>query len=179
MKRSPRITAPFRLAFLEALSEGWSAVEAAQRTGISRRAFYRLREKDAGFAAAWDEAIIVGCERLEDELLRRSREGWDEDTFDGEGELVRRVRRKSPSDIYKLLAARKPEYRDGVQVTAIGGPVVMAGAELADGYQPTTLRDVVELAAGLGVLEQLGYVRADVIDGEAVEVPELTEATGG
>jgi hypothetical protein len=158
-----------KASFLEALACGWTVTHAAERTGTNKRRFYELREADEAFAAAWDDAIDQGTQVLEDELHRRAIEGWDEDSFDGDGKLVRRVRRYSPALLIFSLKARKPDvYRDNARVEVTGrdgGPM-----ELEAGYRPTTLADVVALARDLGIV--------DVVDGEAVEAPpELTDGT--
>jgi hypothetical protein len=52
--------------------------------------------------------------RLEDEAFRRAVEGYDEDTFDGEGNLIRRVRKYDNSTIQTLIKGRRPDkYREG------------------------------------------------------------------
>ena len=155
-----------RNLFLEALAAGWTVSHAAKRTGIARGRFYELREVDESFAAVWDEALESGTQVLENELHRRALEGWDEDSYDGDGNLVRRVRRYSPALLIFSLKARKPDvYRDNAHLTVSGpggGPI-----ELEAGYQPATLADVVRLAQELGVV--------DVVEGEAVDVLELEE----
>jgi len=66
---------------------------------------------------------------LEDELRRRALDGWDEDTFDGEGKLMRRVHRFSSSDLLTMLKARAPDrYRDNVQ--PLTGPVMIVLQEV-------------------------------------------------
>jgi hypothetical protein len=166
-RRTPAVPAEARDAFLEALAAGWTVKHAADRTGINKRRFYEVRDADESFADAWTEALEQGTEVLEDELRRRAVEGFDEDTFDGEGKLIRRVRRYSPALLIFSLKARRPEqYRDNavVQVTGPGGGPVQLDA----GAQPATLTDMIRLAGELGVLDRLGYSR-EAIDGEAVE----------
>lgn len=165
-----------RSKFLEALAAGWSVAHAAERAGFARQRFYEMREDDEAFASAWEEARERGIEVLEDELRRRALEGWDEETFGSDGQLLRRVRRYNPAYLIFALKAARPEvYRDNnvsrVEVTgANGGPV-----EMTAGYEPPTLADLVRLAGDLGVLDQLGYVRAETVDGDAAEVLELGE----
>lgn len=163
--RDPKAAA--RETFLTALRSGWTVKHAAQLAGVAPQRFYEARQDDESFADAWADAIEAGTQVLEDELHRRAVEGWDEDSYDGNGRLVRRVRRYSPALLIFSLKARRPEvYRDVVQrleLTGVnGGPV-----ELQAGFEPTTLADVVALARQYGVL--------DSIDGEAVEVAELEE----
>jgi hypothetical protein len=160
------VTARARDKFLEGLAAGWTVTHAAKRAGHDRRRFYEVRVDDESFAAAWDEANETGVQVLEDELHRRALEGWTEDTFDGDGKLIRRVQRYAPALLLASLRAKRPDlYGDNarVEVTgANGGPL-----EVAAGYQPPTLVDVLRLARELGLPE--------AVDGEAHEVSDLPQ----
>lgn len=162
-----------RETFLEALRAGWTVRHAAQHAGFHHGRAYELRGSDETFAEAWDEALEVGTQVLEDELRRRAVDGWDEDQYDGEGNLVRRVRRYSPALLIFSLKARRPDvYRDNarVEVTGANGGAI----ELDAGYRPTTLADVLALARDLGLAGA-----DDELDGEAVEDAELLELEEG
>lgn len=116
-RRQRRPTLAERDAFLVALADGWSVKSAAEKAGADRHRFYELRSDDEAFAEQWTEAYESATQMLEDELRRRSVEGWDEDTFDGDGKLLRRVRRMLPHDLHLQLKARRPEtYRDSARV---------------------------------------------------------------
>jgi hypothetical protein len=106
--------------FLKHLAAGWSVTAAANEAGVDRRRFYEFRADDEAFAAAWDEAWERGSDVLVDELHRRAL-GYDEETWDGEGNLVRRVRRYSDPSLIAALKARRPEeYRDNMRVEHSG-----------------------------------------------------------
>lgn len=172
-RRHPAVSAAARQAFLEALSAGWSVTHAAADAGAHRRRFYDLRDADANFGAEWDEAIVMGTEALEDEARRRAVDGWDEPVYQ-KGELVGHIRRYDSALIQFLLKKRDPSFRENarVEVTgARGGPV-----EVAAGYQPPTLADVVRLAGELGVLDSMGFTLTETVDGEAVEIAGDLEA---
>lgn len=135
--------------FLAALAEGWSVSSSSERAACDRHRFYELRAEDEAFAEKWAEAYEAATEMLEDELRRRSVEGWDEETFDGGGKLIRRVRRMLPHDLHLQLKARRPEvYRENARVDvraaglAIGGPIL----ESSLGRPVTGLSDVIALA---------------------------------
>jgi hypothetical protein len=101
--------------FLEALAAGWSVRHAAERAGRTFARFYELREADEDFAAQWAEAFEQGTQRLEDEATRRAVEGYDEETYDGEDKLIRRVRRYDSALLQQQLKRRRPEaYRESV-----------------------------------------------------------------
>ncbi len=116
-RRRGRIAKKDRVTFLEALAAGWAVRHAAKLAGHGFQRWYELRDTDEDFAAAWVEAIEQGTQRLEDEALRRAVDGYDEETFDGEGTLVRRVRRYDGALLQTLLKGRRPEkYREGAAV---------------------------------------------------------------
>lgn len=58
-----------RAGFLEALAETSSVTASAERSGLPLREAYKLRRKDAGFAAQWRAALLEGYDMLEIELL--------------------------------------------------------------------------------------------------------------
>jgi hypothetical protein len=116
-RRRGRLTREKCERFLEALRAGWTVTHAAERAGVHRRRFYEARDDDEAFAAEWSEAWEQGTDRLEDELKRRAFDGYDESTYDGAGELIRRVHRYDNTGLVKLLGARRPEkFRDGATV---------------------------------------------------------------
>jgi hypothetical protein len=153
-----------RDVFLAAVSEGWSATSASERAGADRKRFYELKAEDEAFAEQWAEAYEQATQMLEDELRRRSVEGWDEETFDGDGKLLRRVRRMLPHDLHLQLKARRPEvYRENARVDVRAG-IDLPSLESSLGRPVTSLKDVIERAQelGLGHLIGLDVVRDGV-----------------
>lgn len=70
------LTPEVRTRFVAALREGGNVRRAARAAGVGISAVYRLRKREARFAAAWDAAIAVGPRGGEpvlaaDEVLRR------------------------------------------------------------------------------------------------------------
>jgi len=63
--------------FLAVLSETCNVSEACRRSGVPMTVAYRRRKMDAGFRAAWLEAIAVGYQRLEALLLDRAFNGTE------------------------------------------------------------------------------------------------------
>jgi hypothetical protein len=58
--------------FLEELASTANVTAAAQAAGFSTTAVYKRRMRDAGFAAAWAEAIEQGYARIEAMLIARA-----------------------------------------------------------------------------------------------------------
>ena len=144
------ITAEERECFLARLAHGWSVTHAAQEAGHARQRFYELRDEEKAFADQWAHALDAGTEVLEDEARRRAVDGYDEETFDAEGRLLRRVRRYDGALLQLLLRGRRPEkYRDNASVE-VQTPAVF----------------VLESAFG----------EEEIVEGEATEEPGELEA---
>lgn len=97
-----------RRIFLDALGDGASITKAAERAGVTRISAYNHRESDPYFRLLWDDAIEAGTDRLEDEAMRRAKDGWDEPVY-YKGEPVGEVRKYSDRMLAFLLRARRPE----------------------------------------------------------------------
>ena len=113
--------------FLEALANGWTVRAASTLTGRHHSSFYELRKADDSFADLWTEAWEAGTQAIEQEAFRRAVEGYEEVTKDGDGNVMRRVRRYDSALLQTLLKARRPEaYRDNatVQVAQINAAPV-------------------------------------------------------
>src|SRR6266545_4396474 len=98
--------------FFEFLSQGASVTAAARAAGYTRSRVYERRKADAEFAAAWDDSLGQGTDGLEDEALRRAKDGVAEPRF-YEGRVCGYVQKYSDALLICLLKARRPEkYRD-------------------------------------------------------------------
>ncbi len=75
-----RWTAKCQRAFLEALAFGGSVLRAAKEVGKSPRSAYnlRFRRDGAAFALGWDAAILVSRYALQDMLMDRAVNGYEE-----------------------------------------------------------------------------------------------------
>jgi hypothetical protein len=112
MANGTRRTPEKDAGFLERLSRGASVSAAAKGAGYARRSLYRWRAADAELAAAWDDALEVDTDLLEDEALRRALHGVAEPRF-YEGKARGHVQKYSDTLLIFLLKARRPEkYSD-------------------------------------------------------------------
>lgn len=64
-----------RRRFLEHLAATCNVIASAKSAGLSYNTFYTLRRNDPDFAAAWEQAIQTGYDRLEEALLARALRG--------------------------------------------------------------------------------------------------------
>src|SRR5690606_4631594 len=80
-KRRAKLT-PKKLAeFLDRLSQNGNVTVSAETCNLARRTLYDLRSSDPEFAQAWDDAMVMAADYLEQEARRRAVEGWDEPVF--------------------------------------------------------------------------------------------------
>lgn len=106
--------------FLAALAECGSVTKSAEAAGFARLSAYRRRKDDPEFAAAWDEARLIGGEGLEDEARRRAFDGWDEPKYH-QGVVVGAIRKYSDTLLIFLLKGIFPEkYRNRVSTEHSG-----------------------------------------------------------
>lgn len=111
-KRPGKPPKGWRVRFLAALADTGNARDSARAAGVDRATAYRHREKDEGFADAWEAALQDATDSLEMEARRRAVEGVEEPVFH-KGERVGSVRRYSDTLLIFLLKAHRPEkYRD-------------------------------------------------------------------
>lgn len=122
------------IAFLAALAATCSVTRACEAAGMGRRTAYEWRESDPEFAARWEKAKRIGAEALEDECVRRAREGVDEPVF-YQGDECGTVRKYSDTLAIFLLKGAMPEkYRENSRMEltgANGGPVQISDTERA------------------------------------------------
>ncbi|MDQ0251503.1 hypothetical protein J2W22_003591 [Sphingomonas kyeonggiensis] len=91
--------------FLRALAETGCVRDACARAHISDQSAYRMRRRDAKFAAAWEKALDESVPTLEQAAWERAVEGWDEIVWK-DGVEVSRKRRYSDGLLKFLLDRR-------------------------------------------------------------------------
>lgn len=114
-----------RRAFLRGLSESGSVESACRTAGVSDTAVYKLRARDADFAAAWDRALRVSAPALEQVAYERAVEGWQEPVFAG-GKQVGTRWRHSPQLLKQMI-----DKRDKAAALADDPKALLARAEEA------------------------------------------------
>jgi hypothetical protein len=118
-----------KAVFLDALSRLASIIRACQVARIPRRTVYNWRSQDEGFATAWEQAIELGTDALEDEAVRRALHGVLKPVYQ-KGRRVGSIREFSDALLIALLKARRPsKYRDNLKIDAkVSGGVLCIGA---------------------------------------------------
>ena len=106
--------------FLDALADTCNVRHACSVADIARSSAYLWRQEDAEFAKRWDKAVEIGAEALEDEAVRRAREGWEEPIY-YHGTACGTVRKYSDTLLIFLLKGAKPEkYRENAKIEVAG-----------------------------------------------------------
>jgi hypothetical protein len=107
--RNPAAHDAYKQLLLKGLAKGKSPAWAAEEAGIGRSTAWLWRKNDPEFAAAWDEAVTEGVDRLEDEAHRRAVEGHNPRPVYHKGRKVGEIREYSDSLLGLLLKSRRPE----------------------------------------------------------------------
>jgi hypothetical protein len=93
---------------LEAVRTTCNITKACELTGLRRSSAYEWRAEDDEFRADWERAVEMGGDVLEDEAVRRAKDGVDEPVYQG-GKLVGTVRKYSDTLLIFLLKGAKPQ----------------------------------------------------------------------
>jgi hypothetical protein len=111
-KRSPlqyglKATPENKEIVLAMLAGGATYAAAAAAIGAHRRTIMKWPDNDEEFAERWKDAIEEGIDRLEDEAIRRARDGVKRPVF-YMGQVVGYVQEYSDSLLRFLLEAKRP-----------------------------------------------------------------------
>lgn len=149
-------TARRRARFLQVLSECALVSCAVAAAGAARGSFYNWRYDDPQFADDWDRALDEGIALLEDEAIRRARDGVTIPVFYA-GEEVGAIRRPSDALLMFLLRAHRPErYRErpwvagGGPYRAVSGGFEAPGRRLGEMSEAELDREIEALLPGAG-----------------------------
>jgi hypothetical protein len=131
-KRSPlqyglKATPENKEIVLAMLANGATYAAAAAAIGAHRRTIIKWPDRDEEFAQRWRSAVEEGADRLEDEAIRRARDGVERPVF-YQGKIVGYTREYSDQLLIMLLRAKRPQIyrrRNGnVEPQGGGGSVV-------------------------------------------------------
>ena len=119
--------------FLETLSSTGLEATSARTAGVTLARVRRYKEADPGFAEQVQEAHESFVDTLEQEAIRRARDGTDKPVY-YKGELIDTVKEYSDSLLTKLLTGRRSTtYGDKREITgAAGGAITIKIAEFTD-----------------------------------------------
>jgi hypothetical protein len=138
MSARRRVTTDIKKKFLKIVAEnGGIVTDACSQLNVSRTAMYSIRNEDPIFEEAWDKAVDVGVDVIEDECKRRALEGTDEIIF-YQGIEVATVKKKSDYCLGLVLKAHRVRYRR-TEISGPGGKPIGSGNVMI--YLPNNNRD--------------------------------------
>ena len=109
-----------RARFLSALRETCNVTEACRLSAVPRQSIYDWRHEDESFAADWKQTLEEASDLLEDEAIRRAKDGVRKPVFQG-GKRVGYVQEYSDTLLIFLLKGTKPaKYGDRQQIEHSG-----------------------------------------------------------
>ena len=111
--------------FLAEIAESMNVRQGCEAANIDPGTAYARREVDEAFAAAWDAAIQLACDKAEAELYRRAVEGTDKPVTIAQQREV--IKEYSNDLLMFMLRAHRPKlYREKQEITGKdGGPVTI------------------------------------------------------
>lgn len=137
-------TTTAKARFLKELARMANVSAAARKAKVPRSTAYDWYAADEAFAKAWDEAVDIAIDSLEQEAWRRARDGTLKPVFQ-KGMKVGQVREYSDQLMVTLLKAHKPEkYRErsSTELSGPGGQPLLQG--VVQIYIPSNGRDELE-----------------------------------
>lgn len=153
-------------AFLAHLRDTGNVRRSCEAAGVARSWVYERRDADPALAAEWKAAALDAADLIEETLLDRGLNGWDEPVFQG-GQKVGEVRRYAHNVAMVILKASNPEkYGDRTELRHSGpngGPIQFQSQ--AAGLSALTDEQLDQLAAIHAALEGSG--------GEGEGAPEV------
>ncbi len=96
-----------RQKFLDALAQTCNVTKACEISGLGRASIYEWRNENQDFAKDWKSALEMGADMLEDEAVRRAKDGVEKPVFQG-GKLVGHVQEYSDTLLIFLLKGARP-----------------------------------------------------------------------
>lgn len=144
----------WRAKFLKELADCGCVLYAARKAGIDKVTAYNHRNKDAAFAAAWDEAIEASRDVMEREARRRAIDGVLKPVFQG-GLHVGDVQEYSDTLLIFLMKGAHPEkYRERASFEHSGPngkPIQFQAHEYSDAEIEARIADLAKRAIADGV----------------------------
>lgn len=167
-------TAARKGKFFRALAETGCVRDACRIAGISSTSAYRMRKRDAGFAAEWERARDKAQPQLEAAAWKRAVEGVEEPVV-SRGKVVTTRRRYSDSLLRMLI--QRGDLRDGLarQAGFLSFAEYRAGWRFDEAGEKVQGPDEDELLEQIDA--QLEEIKRRIEAGE--EPPDWARAAGG
>lgn len=122
------ITVEMMELFLDELSKTGMWELSARRVGLNHRTIRKIRQMDSDFEAMCTDAIAMYVDGIEQEAVRRARDGWEEPVYSHKtGARLGTIRKYDSRLMERVLERHIPEYRSNRENTAatVGGVIVV------------------------------------------------------
>jgi hypothetical protein len=120
-------TAERKQKILDGLSAGMTVSRACREAGVGPGTGRDWRNKDPIFKRLWDEAVEAGIDTMEDEAVRRGRDGIEKPVF-YQGEQVAVVQEYSDTLLISMLKFKR--YADRQEITGKDGAPLTAAPQV-------------------------------------------------
>jgi hypothetical protein len=159
MKRQPQakdVTEAQRQVFLDTLADSCNVRRAAADAGFVPSTAYKLRQRDDGFAAAWQEALEIGYARLEMALVERAIQTIEASADDTPGAIP---------PVGAMTVAQAMDLMSKHRASIVGGRAKRVGLNARN--RPTADETDAEILRRIAVIErQRGRASAGAKGGE-------------
>jgi hypothetical protein len=129
MSRTPaRLAQQKKRRFLEALTQTCNVSASCEIAGLARETAYYWKSRDLDFSAAWDEAMERGLDALEDEVMRRAKDGVAEPVY-YQGRVVGETPRYSDVLAMFILKSKRRDVWGEKQQLDVSANIMMLSPE--------------------------------------------------
>ena len=159
-QRRPNARVGWQKKFIANLRKTANVRQACLATPVHRRTAYRARERDADFAAQWDDALEEACDKLEEEAWNLALHGTTRPIFYKGKECGEVVQHDSGMIKYLLGANRPAKYRENYSVEHTGpsgGPILVEDvSKLTAEERQARIDELLERRRRAGVASPVG-----------------------
>jgi len=114
--------------FLEALTRTCNVSGSCEMAGLASETAYYWKSRNLDFSAAWHEALERGLDALEDEVMRRAKDGVTEPVF-YQGRVVGETRRHSDLLAMFILKSKRRDVWGEKQQLDVSANIMMLSPE--------------------------------------------------
>jgi len=126
----PKITHPQKRAILAAYAETGRISHAATRANVALRMHYYWRKVDPDYETAWLDAQRMVGDILEEEAVRRAREGITKTKFYKDQPIAIETEYSDTLLIFLMKGAKPDKYRDNLHVQQeVSGEVTLTWSD--------------------------------------------------
>jgi hypothetical protein len=157
-------------SFLAAFERVGTVCGAALVANVNRQQHYKWMREDETYPARFQKAIEAVVQSLEEQALKRARDGWLEDVYH-DGKVVGQRRRFSTAMTIFMLKCWYPEkYRDSNPSFVLNQTMAADKLAFIETVQSTTLAKTAEILAACNLLPSAeplpGHGGSDFDDGD-------------